>query len=557
MISFSRSLRVFTIQRALMKYGFDEIVFSIAYLRPVKFLFYLFPWNWFPRNYGPKSTRIRRLLEDLGPIFVKFGQILSTRHDLLPEDIIKELSLLQDRVPPFDSAKVKVIVEEAFGVVLDDIFARFDMNPIASASIAQVHEATLCDGTEVVVKVVRPDILATIKQDVSLMKLMASLIERYWEPGAKLKPSLIVSEVEKTISGELDMLREASNASQLSRNFIESDIVKIPKVYWEYTRTNVLVMEKMIGLNVSDIEGLKRAGVDLKKLASNGLDILFTQIFRDHFFHADLHPGNIFIIPGKDGAPDRYGVVDFGIMGSLSEFDQRYLAENCAAFLKKDYRRVAQLHVESGWVPADTRVDEFETAIRTVSEPIFDRPVKDISLGDLLLRLFQTARSFNMEIQPQLLLLQKTLLGVEGITRNLDPEIDMWESARPAVQTFMAERLKLKNIIHELREEMPGWMARLPEMPKSIFDVVDKVRSGKLNVQTHDASINLLKEEMGFMLSRLVYVLAGIALLVFALLLSVWSDFGKEIALTYYSVISLLVGLAGGMILGSFLIRKK
>ena len=248
-----------------MKYGFDEIVFSIAYLRPVKFLFYIFPWNWFPRNYGPKSTRIRRLLEDLGPIFVKFGQILSTRHDLLPEDIIKELSLLQDRVPSFDSAKVKVIVEEAFGVVLDDIFAGFDMNPIASASIAQVHEATLCDGTEVVVKVVRPDILATIKQDVSLMKLMASLIERYWEPGAKLKPSLIVSEVEKTISGELDMLREASNASQLSRNFTESDIVKIPKVYWEYTRTNVLVMEKMIGLNVSDIEGLKRAGVDLKK----------------------------------------------------------------------------------------------------------------------------------------------------------------------------------------------------------------------------------------------------------------------------------------------------
>ena len=496
-------------------------------------------------------------MEDLGPIFVKFGQILSTRHDLLPEDIIKELSLLQDRVPSFDSAKVKVIVEEAFGVVLDDIFAGFDMNPIASASIAQVHEATLCDGTEVVVKVVRPDILATIKQDVSLMKLMASLIERYWEPGAKLKPSLIVSEVEKTISGELDMLREASNASQLSRNFTESDIVKIPKVYWEYTRTNVLVMEKMIGLNVSDIEGLKRAGVDLKKLASNGLDILFTQIFRDHFFHADLHPGNIFIIPGKDGAPDRYGVVDFGIMGSLSEFDQRYLAENCAAFLKKDYRRVAQLHVESGWVPADTRVDEFETAIRTVSEPIFDRPVKDISLGDLLLRLFQTARSFNMEIQPQLLLLQKTLLGVEGIIRNLDPEIDMWESARPAVQTFMAERLKLKNIIHELREEMPGWMARLPEMPKSIFDVVDKVRSGKLNVQTHDSSINLLKEEMGFMLSRVVYVLVGIGLLVFALLLSVWADFGNEIALTYYSVISLLVGLAGGMILGSFLIRKK
>ena len=557
MINFSRSIRALVIQRTLMKYGFDELVFSISYLRSVKFLLYLFPWNWFPRNYGPKSTRIRRLLEDLGPIFVKCGQILSTRHDLLPEDIIKELSFLQDQVPPFNSAKVKVLVEEAFGVGLGQIFTEFDVNPIASASIAQVHEATLRDGTEVVVKVVRPDISTTIKQDVSLMKLMANLIERYWEPGAKLKPSLIVSEVEKTIMGELDMLREASNASQLSRNFAESEILSIPKVYWEYTKANVLVMEKMVGLNVSDIEGLTQAGVDLKKLASNGLDILFTQIFRDHFFHADLHPGNIFIIPGTEGVPDRYGVVDFGIMGSLSEFDQRYLAENCAAFLKKDYRRVAQLHVESGWVPADTRVDEFEAAIRSVSEPIFDRPVKDISLGDLLLRLFQTARSFNMEIQPQLLLLQKTLLGVEGITRNLDPEIDMWESARPAIQNFMSERLRVRNIIREVREEMPGWVARLPEMPKSIFDIADKVRLGKLNVQTHDPSINLLKKELNLMLSRVVYALVGIGLLIFALLLSMWADFDHEIVPAYYSVISLLVGFGGGLILGSFFTKKK
>ena len=348
MISVARIYRVLTIQRILLRHGFDEIVFSISILKPFKFLLYLFPWNWFAREYEPRSDRIRKVLQDLGPIFVKFGQILSTRRDLVPDDIVAELSYLQDSVPSFSGEEVKKIVEKSYGLNIEEVFSQFDLESVASASIAQVHQAVLHDGTVVVVKVVRPNIRRVITQDISLMRLMASLAERYWEPVFNLKPSLIVSEVEKTILGELDMFREASNASQLGRNFQGSEIISVPKVHWDYTRTNILVMEKMNGLNVSDLDSLKNSGVDLKQLALNGLDILFTQIFRDHFFHADLHPGNIFIIPGKGSKPDSYGLVDFGIMGSLSEFDQRYLAENCSAFLKKDYRRVAELHVESG-----------------------------------------------------------------------------------------------------------------------------------------------------------------------------------------------------------------
>ena len=372
-----------------------------------------------------------------------------------------------------------------------------------------------------------------------------------------MKPSLIVSEVEKTILDELDMFREASNASQLGRNFEGSDVLLVPKVYWEYTRANILVTEKIVGLNVSDLDGLRRAGVNLEQLAVNGLDILFTQIFRDHFFHADLHPGNIFIIPGGGSQPDRYAVVDFGIMGSLSEFDQRYLAQNCSAFLKRDYRRVAELHVESGWVPSETRVDEFETAIRSVCEPIFDRPVKDISLGNLILRLFQTARRFNMEIQPQLLLLQKTLLGVEGITRDLDPELDMWEAARPAVESFMVEKLKVRNVVGSVREELPTWVARLPETPSAIFDALDKIRSGKLIVHTRDPSLLLLKEELRRMITKLMLTLAGVGLLLFSVILFIsrQSLLGSEsIAL---SLVVFLGGLGGGLVLSSMLGKDK
>ncbi|MEC9248855.1 MAG: ubiquinone biosynthesis regulatory protein kinase UbiB [Pseudomonadota bacterium] len=557
MIKISQIYRLFVIQRVLLRHGFDEIAFSVSFLKPFKSLLWLFPWNWFRREYDAKSDRIRKVLEELGPIFVKFGQILSTRRDLMPDDITEGLSRLQDNVPAFPGEEAKKLIESAYGVEIGEIFLKFDLDCVASASIAQVHQAVLHDGTEVIVKVVRPKIKPIIVQDISLMRLMASLVERYWEPGAKLKPSLIVSEVEKTILDELDMFREASNASQLGRNFEGSDVLLVPKVYWEYTRANILVTEKVVGLNVSDLDGLRRAGVNLEQLAVDGLDILFTQIFRDHFFHADLHPGNIFIIPGRDSQPDRYGVVDFGIMGSLSEFDQRYLAQNCSAFLKRDYRRVAELHVESGWVPPETRVDEFETAIRSVCEPIFDKPVKEISLGHLLLRLFQTARRFNMEIQPQLLLLQKTLLGVEGITRDLDPELDMWEAARPAVESFMAEKLKVRNVVGRIREELPTLVARLPETPAVVFDLLDKIRSGKLIVHTRDPSLLLLKEELRRMIAKLVLALTGVGLLLFSVILYVarQSPIGSESIIL--ALVVFLGGMGGGLVLGSILGKDK
>lgn len=513
MIKLGQFFRILYIQRVLIRHGFDEIVFSAPLLRSISFMLYLLPWNWVRRDYKPRAERIREVLEDLGPLFVKFGQILSTRRDLLSDDIAEEFAKLQDHVPPFPGEQARVIVETAYRKSVNDVFAEFDETPLASASIAQVHAARLVDGRDVIVKVVRPNIRRTIAHDIGLMYVVADAAERYWARGKRLKPTLVVAEFEKTILNELDMMREAANASQLRRNFDASESIYVPTVHWDYTRRNVLVIERVRGIRVDDVASLKVAGVDLKILAELGVDIFFTQVFRDHFFHADLHPGNLFVMPGQEGAAPCYVPVDFGIMGSLSEFDQRYLAENFSAFLDRDYRRVAELHVESGWVPRETRVDEFEFAIRAVCEPILDRPMKDISVGNLLLRLFQTAQRFHMEILPQLLLLQKTLVNVEGIGRQLYPELDLWGAARPSLEKFMIERIGVRRLAHSIGKTAPRWAGRLPELPTIAFDVLDQIKSGRLQVQTSDSKLEILRDEIRRLHRRLVLTLIGIGLL--------------------------------------------
>lgn len=507
-------LRILTIQRVLIRHGFDEIIFSTPLLSSVGFLMYLLPWNWRRRDYKPRAERIRAVLEDLGPLFVKFGQILSTRRDMLSDDIAEELAKLQDKVPPFPGAQARAMVETAYGEPLETVFSSFDEKPLASASIAQVHAATLLDGREVIVKVVRPGLRPTIEQDIALMHVLADIAERYWPRGKRLKPTVVVTEFEKTILDELDMMREAANASQLRRNFANSEIMYVPEVFWDHTRANVLVMERLRGLGIDDREGLERAGVDVATLAEQGVEIFFTQVFRDHFFHADLHPGNLFILPPDDGRPARFAPVDFGIMGSLSEFDQRYLAENFSAFLDRDYRRVAELHVESGWVPRDTRVDEFEFAIRAVCEPIFDRPMKDISVGNLLLRLFQTAQRFEMEILPQLLLLQKTLVNVEGIGRQLYPQLDLWRAARPPLESFMLDRVGVKRLLGVARKTVPRWADRLPDLPGLAVEVLDQVKSGRLEVRARDPQIAELRNEIRSLHRRLVLALVGVGFVI-------------------------------------------
>lgn len=509
-------LRVLFIQRTLVRHGFDEILFTVPVLRPLSYLRYVLPWNWFGRQYGPRGPRLRAVLEELGPLFVKFGQLLSTRRDLLPDDIAEELTRLQDRVPPFPGAQARQIVERAYGRPVTEVFAAFDETPLASASIAQVHAARLHDGREVVVKVVRPGIRQTIERDIGLMRFLADAAESYLSHSRLLKPSKVVTEFEKTILDELDMLREAANASQLRRNFSASPQLYVPEVHWGLTRPGVLVLERIDGIPIANVGALQEAGIDLHLLAANGVELFFTQVFRDHFFHADLHPGNLFVRPGEDGSEPVFVVVDFGIMGSLSEFDQRYLAENFHAFLNRDYRRVAELHVESGWVPRETRVDDFEFAIRTVCEPIFDRPVSEISVGQLLLRLFQTARRFNMEILPQLLLLQKTLVNVEGIGRQLDPDLDLWRTARPALERWMKDRVGFGSLLRASKQSVPRWMNRLPELPGLAFDVLERLKQGRLEVSTHDQMLHEIRREIRNVHRRLSHAVVGAALLMAA-----------------------------------------
>ncbi|OGT79319.1 MAG: ubiquinone biosynthesis regulatory protein kinase UbiB [Gammaproteobacteria bacterium RIFCSPLOWO2_02_FULL_61_13] len=518
MLTVGQLMRLLFIQRVLIRHGLDDLVFAMHLFRPLRFLLYLLPWNWFIRDRGPRAERLRRVLEDLGPIYVKLGQLLSTRRDMLPEDIAGELARLQDNVPPFPGAQAKQMVERALGRPVTELFLHFDETPLASASIAQVHAARSRDGRELIVKVVRPGIETVIRRDLGLMYILADMAERYWGDARRLKPSNVVREFEKTLLGELDLMREAANASQLRRNFAASDVLYVPQVDWELTRRDVMVMERISGLPVSDIDGLRRAGVDLKWLAEAGVELFFTQVFRDSFFHADMHPGNIFVRP-EEGRQPHILVVDFGIMSSLTEYDQRYLAENFLAFLNRDYQKVAQLHVESGWVPAGTRVDEFEFAIRTVCEPLFDRPLKEISFGMLLLRLFQTARRFNMVILPQLILLQKTLVSIEGLGRQLYPDLDLWHVARPLLERWMSERVGWRGLLRGTRENLPHWLDRLPSLPNRVIDVVERLRDGRLQVEWRSPALEELHAELRRTGRRNLYSITGCTLFLAAVVL--------------------------------------
>jgi len=473
-ISARQSLRLLRVNVVLVRHGLDEIVLATHLFRPVRYLVYLSPFYWFRDKSIGRGERIRRALEDLGPIFVKFGQVLSTRRDLLPLDIADELARLQDRVPPFPGVEARAMVEAAMGQPVTALFAEFDERPLASASIAQVHAAKLKDGREVVVKVLRPGVERNVRADLDVLYLLAGLADRYWKDGRRLRPLEVVAEYEKTVLDELDLVREGANAAQLKRNFEGSDLLYVPEVHWDLTRRDVMVMERIHGVSVRDIATLRARGTDMQRLAENGVQIFFTQVFKHNFFHADMHPGNIFVGVDDPKKPV-YMAVDFGIIGTLSPRDQHYLAENFLAFFKRDYRRVAELHVESGWVPAGTRVDEFETAIRTVCEPIFNKPLKDISFAQVLLRLFQTARRFNMEVQPQLLLLQKTLFNIEGLGRELYPELDLWRTAKPFLEEWTRERVSPRATLKRLLAGLPVVREFILETPGRINAILRRL----------------------------------------------------------------------------------
>ncbi|QKF50933.1 ubiquinone biosynthesis regulatory protein kinase UbiB [Pseudomonas graminis] len=464
--------RLFRIQRVVIRYRLDDLLFALPlpwWLLAVRFVL---PWRWLPRrkNELSRGARLRLALQDLGPIFIKFGQLLSTRRDLLPEDVADELMMLQDRVPPFDSAKAVALIESQLGAKISEVFSRFDVAPLASASVAQVHAARLKTGEEVVVKVVRPGLKPIIGSDLAWLFILAKIAERVSADARLLHPVDVVADYEKTIYDELDLLREAANSSQLRRNFEGSTMLYVPQVYWDWCRPKVLVMERIYGVQVTDLATLADQRTDMKKLAERGVELFFTQVFRDSFFHADMHPGNIFVSTVTPWDP-QYIAIDCGIVGSLTPEDQDYLARNLFAFFKRDYRRVAQLHIDSGWVPAETKLNEFEAAIRTVCEPIFEKPLKDISFGQVLMRLFQTARRFNMEVQPQLVLLQKTLLNIEGLGRQLYPELDLWATAQPFLERWMRERVSPKTLLGNLQSQVE----QIPHLANMTRDLLERL----------------------------------------------------------------------------------
>jgi ubiquinone biosynthesis protein len=495
MISTRVARRLLTIHRVLVRYGLDDYVRATHLYRPLRFVFWLSPWTWFSRRHGTRGERLRRALEDLGPIFVKFGQVVSTRRDLLPPDIADELAKLQDRVPPFDGELAKARIESSLGRPVGELFGSFDLRPLAAASIAQVHAATLQDGREVVVKVLRPGMREAIDLDLEVLHAIAGLAEEYWPESRRLRPREVVVEYEKTILNELDLMREAGNASQLKRNFTGDPKLHVPEVHWDLCRQDVMVMERIHGIPISEVARLRELGADIPKLAENGVTIFFTQVFRHNFFHADMHPGNIFVDVSDPKNP-RYAAVDFGIVGTLDPRDQLYLAGNFLAFFERDYRKVAVLHLESGWVPAGTRVDELESAVRTVCEPIFDKPLKDISFGVVLLHLFEIARRYQMQVQPQLILLQKTLLNIEGLGRQLYPELDLWKTALPILRDWMRERASPRSVLMSMRDHWPDVAEAIKVMPVIARRAIRRAYDDELVVRTESESLDTLRAEM-------------------------------------------------------------
>jgi ubiquinone biosynthesis protein len=535
MLSPGQLIRMLRINWVLMKHGLDDIIFATHLFRPFRLVIYVFPWNWFRRTRKPRAVRVREALEDLGPIFIKFGQMLSTRRDLLADDIADELQRLQDDVPPFPNKQAKEIIEKAYGDSVESLFASFEEEPLASASIAQVHGAILKTGEDVVIKVLRPDVLPVIKRDISLLFIIAELAAKYSSQLRRLRPVEVVAEYEKTILDELDLLREAANASQLRRNFEGSKDLYVPLIHWDFVRKNVLIMERVYGTPIRDTESLIAQDTDMERLAAMGVEIFFTQVFSHNFFHADMHPGNIFV-DTEDPKRPKYIAVDFGIMGTLSQTDKRYLAENFLAFFQRDYYKVAKLHVESGWVPSHTRIDEFESAIRSVCEPIFEKPLKEISFGQLLLRLFQTARRFNMEVQPQLVLLQKTLLNIEGLGRQLYPDLDLWKTAKPFLEKWMQDQVGASAMIRNIKDDMPYLVEKMPEIPGLVYKSLKAYADGEYHLkqiteiekirheikQSHQSSLIVISGSSLFIAAAIIYSLAESALLLFGAPILSW-----------------------------------
>ena len=496
-----RIFRLVKIIFVVLRFGLDEFLLAHARVRwiraPLNVLLFL-------RNTSkPRAVRLRLALENLGPIFVKFGQVLSTRRDLMPGDLADELAKLQDQVPPFPSAQAVALLETLYRKPLHEVFGSFDELPVASASVAQVHFAELPDGRKVAVKVLRPGITGIIAHDVALLKAVAELIEWLWADGRRLKPREVIEEFEKHLADELDLTREAANASQLKRNFADSKLLLVPEIYWDYCSTEVMVMERMYGIPVSQVSALRESGVDIPKLAANGVEIFYTQVFRDGFFHADMHPGNVQV-----AANGQYIALDFGIMGTLTDADKHYLAQNFIAFFRRDYKRVAEVHVESGWAPKETRIDELESAIRAVCEPIFDKPLREVSFGRVLLRLFQTSRRFGIEVQPQLVLLQKTLLNVEGLGLQLDPELDLWKTAKPWLERWMSEQVGWRGFLKTLRTEAPHYATLIPQLPRLLHRRLNENPSAQIEITLRE--LLELQKRRNQLLTLVALLLLGI-----------------------------------------------
>jgi ubiquinone biosynthesis protein len=485
--------RMLAIQRVLVKYGLEDIIKETHLWRPLRFLFYLAPRR--RDSSAPLGERIRLALEELGPIFVKFGQAISTRRDLLPPDIADELAKLQDAVPPFPAEEAKAIIEGAYGESVSAVFERFDNEPLAAASIAQVHTARLKSGTEVIAKVLRPGVEEQIQRDLAVLRVLAGLAYRYWEHGKRLRPLEVVDEYEHTILDELDLMREAANTAQLKRNFQGSDMLYVPEIYWDYCRPEVMVQERIYGTPISDIETLRKSGTNIQRLAENGVEIFFTQVLSHNFFHADMHPGNIFVIHTDPDHP-KYAAIDFGICGTLSPEDQRYLAENFLAFFDRDYHRIAKLHLDSGWVPHGTRIDQLESAIRTVCEPIFNKPLAEISFAQVLMRLFRVAQRFDVEIQPQMILLHKTLFNIEGLGRQLYPQLDLWKTAHPVLRRWMDEQIGGRAMLRDVRQNLPQLRDALRELPAILNHVGEQVAEGRIRFNLQSPELKQIRTQL-------------------------------------------------------------